>query len=87
MSRIDVLSIHQWWSVNIDSGNGLLPNGNKPLPKPILTKFYDTKQFVCSVDFIPCIVLNHGMLKIFCTSTSTLEIYSTINYGTIHMVT
>ena len=23
--------------VNIDSGNGLLPNGTKPLPEPMLT--------------------------------------------------
>ena len=27
-----------WWSVNIDSGNGLVPSGNKPLPEPMLTK-------------------------------------------------
>ena len=24
-------------SVNTDSGNGLLPDGNKPLPEPMLT--------------------------------------------------
>ena len=27
-----------WWSVNIGSGNGLVPSGNKPLPEPMLTK-------------------------------------------------
>ena len=27
-----------WWSVNIGSGNGLVPSGNKPLPEPVLTK-------------------------------------------------
>ena len=27
-----------WWQVNIGSGNGLVPSGNKPLPKPVLTK-------------------------------------------------
>ena len=26
------------WEVNIDSGSGLLPEGNKPLPGPILTQ-------------------------------------------------
>ena len=26
-----------WWLVNIVSGNGLVPSGNKPLPGPILT--------------------------------------------------
>ena len=30
-----------WWSVNTDSGNGLVPSGTKPLPEPMLTKFYD----------------------------------------------
>ena len=28
----------QWWDVNIGSGNGLVPSGNKPLPDPVLTK-------------------------------------------------
>ena len=28
--------------VNIGSGNGLLPSGNKPLPDPMLTLIYDT---------------------------------------------
>ena len=31
------LGLH-WWSVNIGSGNGLVPSGNKPLPKPMLTQ-------------------------------------------------
>ena len=26
-----------WWLINIDSGNGLVPSGNKPLPETILT--------------------------------------------------
>ena len=26
-----------WWSVNIGSGNGLVPSGNKPLPESVLT--------------------------------------------------
>ena len=28
-----------WWLVNIVSGNGLVPSGNKPLPEPMLTQF------------------------------------------------
>ena len=28
-----------WWEVNIGSGNGLVPLGNKPLPEPMLTQF------------------------------------------------
>ena len=28
----------RWWSVNIGSGNGLVPSGNKPLPEPMLTQ-------------------------------------------------
>ena len=31
-----------WWLVNIGSGNDLVSSGNKPLPEPMLTKFYDT---------------------------------------------
>ena len=27
-----------WWSVNIGSGNGLVPSDNKPLPEPMLTR-------------------------------------------------
>ena len=27
-----------WWYVNIGTGNGLVPLGNKPLPEPVLTK-------------------------------------------------
>ena len=29
-----------WCSVNIGSGNGLVPSGNKPLPEPMLTQTY-----------------------------------------------
>ena len=29
-----------WWLVNIGSGNGLVPSGNKPLPEPKLTHIY-----------------------------------------------
>ena len=30
-----------WWSVNIGLGNGLVPNGTKPLPEPMLIQIYD----------------------------------------------
>ena len=30
-----------WWLVNIGSGKDLLPSGNKPLCKPMLTKLHD----------------------------------------------
>ena len=29
-----------WWWVKIDSGNGLVPSGNKPLPELMLTRYY-----------------------------------------------
>ena len=35
------MSQNLWWYVNMVSGNGLVPAGNKPLPKPLLTYFYD----------------------------------------------
>ena len=52
--RIDFLNIAceialRWipqnslWLVNIGLGNGLVSWGNKPLPEPILTKFYEAK--------------------------------------------
>ena len=28
--------------VNVGSGNGLVPSGNKPLPEPMLTKIHVT---------------------------------------------
>ena len=31
-----------WWLAKIVSGNGPVPSGSKPLPEPILTKFYIT---------------------------------------------
>ena len=45
----DILSITckialRWtddWSVNIGSGHGLVPSGNKPSPEPMLTEFYE----------------------------------------------
>ena len=30
-----------WREVNTGSGNGLVPSGNKPLPEPMWSKFYD----------------------------------------------
>ena len=34
---LNVTGLH-WWSVNIGSGNGLVPSGSKPLPEPMLTQ-------------------------------------------------
>ena len=54
ISKIDICSVcpevnateHHWWLpvVNIVAGNGMVPSGNKPLPEPTLTKWYDTIQ-------------------------------------------
>ena len=35
--HMNVTGLH-WWSVNIGSGNGLVPSGNKPLPEPMLSR-------------------------------------------------
>ena len=37
--NMNVTGLH-WWSVNIGSGNGLVPSGNKPVPEPMLTQIY-----------------------------------------------
>ena len=34
--NMNVTGLH-WWSVNIGSGNGLVPSVNKPLPEPMST--------------------------------------------------
>ena len=31
-----------WWIVNIGSGKGLVPSGDKPLPEPVLTRIQAT---------------------------------------------
>ena len=36
---MNVTGLH-WWSVNIGSGNGLVPWGNKPLPEPLLMQIF-----------------------------------------------
>ena len=33
-----------WLWVNVGSGNGLVPSGNKPLLEPMLTKFHDARD-------------------------------------------
>ena len=35
--NMNVTGLH-WWSVNIASGNGLVPSDNKPLPEQMLTQ-------------------------------------------------
>ena len=37
--NMNVTEFH-WWSVNIGSGNGLVPSGNKPLPEAMLTPVF-----------------------------------------------
>ena len=37
--NMKVTGLH-WWSVNVGSGNGLVPSGNKPLPEPMLTQTF-----------------------------------------------
>ena len=36
ISQVHATELH-WWLVNIGSGNGLVPSGNKPLPEPMFT--------------------------------------------------
>ena len=38
-----MLQLHLSDQVNISSGNGLEPSGNKPLPEPMLTQMYVAK--------------------------------------------
>ena len=38
--QVNALRTLDWWFVNIVSGHGLVPSGNKPLPEPMLTLIY-----------------------------------------------
>ena len=44
ISKIGIVGVNamqpDWCMLNIDSGNGLVLSGNKPLPEPMVTKFY-----------------------------------------------
>ena len=33
-------TLAHFWLINIGSGNGLVPDGTKPLPEPVLTQIY-----------------------------------------------
>ena len=37
--QVNATGLH-WWYVNIGSGNGLVPSGNKPLPEPMLIQIF-----------------------------------------------
>ena len=64
------LSLDQWWSVNIDSGNGLVPSGNKPLPEPMLT------QICCHM-----VSLGHNELRFTCIQRPVMpQNFSFISY-------
>ena len=47
-SQIDATGPY-WWSVNLGSGNGLVPLDNKPLPEPMLTQIYVTSTIGMNV--------------------------------------
>ena len=50
-----------WWSVNIGSGNGLVPSGNKPSPEPILT-------------YIPVAIWHHKATMSWYTENGTCDV-------------
>ena len=41
VSAPDNAQQHHWLLVNIGSGNGLVPDGKKPLPELMFIKFYN----------------------------------------------
>ena len=51
-SLVNAKKPHQW-EVNIGSGNGLVPSGNKPLPEPILTQICVTRPQWLPALFFP----------------------------------
>ena len=50
-----------WLLVNIGSGNGLVPSGNKPLPDPMLTQIY---RKVSNISGTKCQNLNDSRLAV-----------------------
>ena len=82
---------HRWYStspvtltsVNIGSGNGLLPDGTKPLPEPMLTdvrdnfhRLYHSRQQRCACNSL-CICLWSELSLVFNVSSDfgTVEIF------------
>ena len=63
--NLDIRYILKGWSVHIGSGNDLVSSGNKPLPEPYMTKFYNIirrqwNEFFflqISLNFIPKLLL------------------------------
>ena len=47
-----------WWYVNIGSGNGLVPPGNKPLPEPVLTQDLQRHMASLGPNELKSVILN-----------------------------
>ena len=54
--NMNVTGLH-WWSVNIGSGNGLVPSGNKPLPEPVLIQISCRHMVSIGHNELSCICL------------------------------
>ena len=82
-SDLDLTGIHFWRSswkqVGINSGNGLVLRGGKPLPKPMMSRFYDgsslnysgthqTFRYKCGLNVIHNFLLKSTILPLtlFC---------------------
>ena len=64
---MNVTGLH-WWPVNIGSGNGLLPSGNKPLPEPMVTQIFVARKGMSFVYLhhsivVSCSIYDFGVIR------------------------
>ena len=67
------VAVHFWCWVQLDLGNGLVPSGSKPLPKPMLTKFHDANQLDVNRLLSSSKILRHAVQPFHILTNRQLE--------------
>ena len=75
-------NIDSWHRVNFGSSNGLLPNGTKPVPEPMLTSYqWDSVAFTlkqCHSEWVPKLL--------FCVTSFWFQNYCHISQGPMSLL-
>ena len=81
------------WEVNIGSGNGLVPSGNKPLHEPLLTQIYAVEMLFTyvmrQISIHDYNKVSSGVLQAMDVGCTWKQIYTTysIKYNPCHIET
>ena len=67
------VAVHFWCWFQLDLGNGLVPSGSKPLPKPMLTKFHDANQLDVNRILSSSKILQHAVQPFHILTNRQLE--------------